>query len=812
MLMKTLSLILLFVFCLNYSIADIIDENKGNDLKVLREIKVLARMGGREIPVRGKAIQIMEDDDKTNSFVKIKIDKKTYYIDRKLLTSFLLTKGERAVFSGVKSKSSPKKTKSPRVKLSAIQEHYKGPPLTLDMNDRKYKSAARTISDFQRKEATLQTSMEIEVGEPGKSYTVTLPKNAKFKVLRYDTGEHDLSHYYVEYKGKTYQIPKERLQEYISFNPPVFKQVKSDKSSRPITKSRETKEDKCDRLGTKPFTVKREIVVESVTKPIREQKWKTIPFVVIPKESAGVEGDYCTLRPIDPNTGKPRPGVTFKTLVHNLVGKGDGSLNQQMWQMPKGAVEKARERSFQRDFKVAAAPAISFLSLEKEPKKPCPPEVSVDGTENAQGVGLEKCNESNNYLEEELKDQLTPRDLGSSSNMKLCINAALSWRLNSKFRNHFKYAHCNSSDKLISSSKPKPCYSNNYASFVHKQLKELTDCFGGVTLSEILPLVFSESEFGINSFNTNSGSQTLNASGMLGLTQVLIDGIDNHYLTTDKYYEKDNPKCKKLNDDMIANPFKTTKALKKSKEKRNVCKRVSIPDGVRKNLFYTLKKYSFVKNCKLEDGTFSGTVNRMISTFGEKYFESKDLEKIKISLLRMIHNRGEGDIKKFLNLFKADLLKTKGKLHKLWGSPKIGTKLSHDEFNKYFSSYYYHERKKHYTIHKGKIIKPSRKISNAEAKRLTSLEQAKAKRKTEASKIAAESAANEGGIYINKADCFQALMEKQYEKQYGKPITCGSSPLSQDQKDNVKPALDKGSCELEHLKGKVGQVLKDYFK
>lgn len=389
-----------------------------------------------------------------------------------------------------------------------------------------------------------------------------------------------------------------------------------------------------------------------------------------------------------------------------------------------------------------------------------------------------KCNAENNYLESKLKDLIDPIDLRETET-HACVLAGLK-----NAKSIEKFAQCQNG-KLISSKKP-ICASQNYVAFIAKELDQIADCFPNINSKELIPLVNAESRFNHNAYNENLvkvknpnyeksdqnepkyiKKNVLNASGLLQSTQVLIKSQDRSYISNPSYIGlKKNKYCQSLIKGIVTNPLS---------EQRNVCERTSLPKGLRKNLYIATAQYAYLKKraeneIKDLQTDYLGSKKDMISP--------AEMEKIKISLARLMHNRGMGTVDRMIEMFFYDLFhgghknaqskvrKNKhgkkvyhgnAKIYKLWGRPGFKAPLKHEEFIQYFSSYIFYEN--------GKRSKGRKTLANA--KYLDA----------------------EGGTYIHKMTCEEELLNKKASDLAKKRINCGGSQTT----DNM---LEKTQVEV----------------
>lgn len=411
----------------------------------------------------------------------------------------------------------------------------------------------------------------------------------------------------------------------------------------------------------------------------------------------------------------------------------------------------------------------------------------------------EQCSPENDYIQSTLKGLLNQEDLRSSAAGKFCILAGLNKEIS------FKVARC-SDDKKLLGKRVQVCKSNEYVSFVHKELKQMSNCFTNIHYKEILPLVNAESQFNYNAYNLNSWGEykgQLNASGILQTTQVLVDGanrgkaylLDNgdKELFSMKYNYK-NKYCNAIMTEVKNNP--PTKS-------RNVCKRTMIPNGFRKSLYLAMANYSFYKQ----------SVQKELDATSEAYFPGKELfsphekEKFLVDLTRLMHSRGIGVFKKRMRSFFYDLFhgkfgqeKTKkikigkiriedkknGKtqydengvtitkvvkgsstvkhgnasLFKLWGRPGFKAPISHEAFISHFSSYIFWEGK----YQKNKQGSRGRKFEPSDTNR-----------------------DSEGGTYLHKMACDQKLLNQRAKRlAKNSNVDCGYPKISPNRMEHTQ--------------------------
>lgn len=411
----------------------------------------------------------------------------------------------------------------------------------------------------------------------------------------------------------------------------------------------------------------------------------------------------------------------------------------------------------------------------------------------------EQCRPENDYIQQTLNDRnlglLSEEDLKNNHPSKFCILAGLNEGVS------FKIAQCTGGKILPSSKGKQVCKSNEYVSFIHKEMTQMAECFTNIEYEELIPLVNAESRFNFNAYNLNTWGEfkgELNASGILQSTQVLYTDANIHreikingkiktvypkaYLTNNapkQYQMKINEETKYCKS--IFNEIKT----KPPSLKRNVCERTTIPKGFRQSLYLALANYSHSKQTiekdlyEIQDSYFSGN----------ELFDKDQKKEILTDLTRLMHNRGIGVFQKrmrsfFYDLFHGkygqDALTRKGYTHgnaaiwKLWGRPNFKAPISHDEFIKYFSSYIFWEGKyeKARNGSRGKKLSPS--DNNREA---------------------------EGGTYLHKIACEQKrLTEEARELAGNDSIQCGYPVITPErmEKTQVEVGWYINVCDIEN--------------
>lgn len=447
---------------------------------------------------------------------------------------------------------------------------------------------------------------------------------------------------------------------------------------------------------------------------------------------------------------------------------------------PKGSVETAAELT---------------KFLEEEFNKPM---IECPDFDKKLKDNYEQCNPGNDYAQSSIKKLLNPEDLKSSAAGKFCILAGLKKEIS------FKVALCRDSNLI--STRTQVCASNEYVSFVHKELTQMSDCFTNIHYNEMLPLMNSESQFNYNAYNLNSWGEfkgQLNASGLLQTTQVLVTDANNNkaYITDNgdkdlfamKYNDKSNY-CKSIIEEVKKTPPST---------KRSACDRTGIPDGFRKSLYLAMANYSFYK--QTVESELEATAKAYFP--GKELFKPEDKEKLLVDLTRLMHSRGIGVFKLRMRSFFYDLfhgkkgqynrtkievgkrkveVKKDGKtqydengktitkvipgttsvrhgnasIYKLWGRPGFKAPLTHEAFISNFSSYIFWEGK----YGKNKRGSQGRKFEPSDSNR-----------------------DSEGGTYLHKMACDQKLLNENAKKlSKNQNVECGYPKISPDRMEHTQ--------------------------
>lgn len=470
---------------------------------------------------------------------------------------------------------------------------------------------------------------------------------------------------------------------------------------------------------------------------------------------------------------------------------------------------------------------------------------------------IKSCDSTDNYIQDLLETELTDEEINENSVDKFCIIAGMAGS-----KGLFKYSICDDKGNLTK-DKDQACKSKEYVTFVHEEMDAMADCFNNVSLKEIIPLVNTESRFNFNAYNNNSdnkvgfpGQQSLNASGLLQTTQALIDtqkqpmiigGYTRKNPEFKKYNDRFNsklPYCNAIKSELKNNPFKTeydhyivgknrdgSPRVEKRTIPKNVCKRTSVPEGFRKNLFLAMAQYSYMKKeakvllDNVEEIFYGGVTNKM--------FNEKDKDKIITDITRLMHNRGIGRITNRFYSFFYDIFRGKddlevyddskkgqnitkiyqigvsrkevfrttssgkkvrvigkdkhvkmalqpdkkkfvhgnAKIHKGWGTDSFSSPLTHDHFVDNFSSYIFYEGKRSRTS-KGKNIEPN-----------------------------STRADSEGGTYLHKMACDQKRMTDIARKYAGSEnLVCGENYISPErlEKTQVEVAWYWNGCTIKN--------------
>ena len=447
---------------------------------------------------------------------------------------------------------------------------------------------------------------------------------------------------------------------------------------------------------------------------------------------------------------------------------------------PKGSFENAAELT---------------KFLEEEFNKPM---IECPDFDKKLKANYEQCNPDNDYAQDNIKKLLNPEDLKSSAAGKFCILAGLKKEIS------FRVAKCSGSK--VESTRSQVCASNEYVSFIHKELTQMSDCFTNIHYNEMLPLMNAESQFNYNAYNLNSWGEfkgQLNASGLLQTTQVLVTDANNNkaYITDNgdkdlfamKYDYKSNY-CKSI--------IKEVKDSPPSKE-RSACDRTGIPDGFRKSLYLAMANYSFYK--QTVESELEATANAYFP--GKQLFKPEDKEKLLVDLTRLMHSRGIGVFKLRMRSFFYDLfhgkkgqnnrtrievgkirveVKKNGKrqydengktiteiipgttsvrhgnasIHELWGRPGFKAPLTHEAFISNFSSYIFWEGK----YGKNKRGSQGRKFQPSDNNR-----------------------DSEGGTYLHKMACDQKLLNENAKKlAKNQNVECGYPKISPDRMEHTQ--------------------------
>lgn len=373
-----------------------------------------------------------------------------------------------------------------------------------------------------------------------------------------------------------------------------------------------------------------------------------------------------------------------------------------------------------------------------------------------------KCNAEDDYFEPELVRLLTPTDYKETT-LHACILAGLK-----STPKNMRVARCENGYKV--SSETPACASQNYVALIAKELKLMAECFHNIEVSELVPMANVESKFNINAYNMNriwrNGKQenVLNASSLLQSTQVLINSQNEAYISNPDFIGlKDTPYCKAAIDGIINSPLS---------DERDVCERTSLPNGMRKNLYIATAQHSYHKRLSQEVLN-----NIQAEYFGDRLniFDDKEKEKIRISLAKLMHNRGMGSVEKMMNMFFYDLFhggmseaqgKTRtnyngrtvrhgnSRIYELWGRPGFKAPIGHEEFIKYFSSYIFYENK---SRSQGKNVDVSSNKLDAE-----------------------------GGTYIHQMSCQEELLNKKASKLIKKDVICGHDPIPEERMEKTQ--------------------------
>ncbi len=373
-----------------------------------------------------------------------------------------------------------------------------------------------------------------------------------------------------------------------------------------------------------------------------------------------------------------------------------------------------------------------------------------------------KCDAEDDYVEPELAKLLSPDDFKETT-LHACILAGLK-----STPKNMRVARCENGEK-VSSDTP-ACASQNYVALIAKELKLMAECFKNVEVSELVPMANVESKFNFNAYNMNkiwkNGQRVnvLNASSLLQSTQVLIDSQEQAYISDPNFIDlKDTPYCKAAINGIINSPLS---------DERNVCERTSLPSGMRKNLYIATAQHSYHKRLSQEILT-----NIQAEYFGDRLniFNDEEKEKIRISLAKLMHNRGMGSVEKMMNMFFYDLFhggmseaqgKTRtnyngstvrhgnSRIYKLWGRPGFKAPIGHEEFIKYFSSYVFYENK---TKSHGKNVD-----------------------------VSSDKLDDEGGTYIHQMSCQEELLNKKASKLLKKDVICGHDPIPEERMEKTQ--------------------------
>lgn len=420
------------------------------------------------------------------------------------------------------------------------------------------------------------------------------------------------------------------------------------------------------------------------------------------------------------------------------------------------------------------------------------------------------CHDKNDYLQKTIEGLVGEAEVYEEHDEKYCILAGLK---STPSYPTFRFANCNG-NKLIS-NRHQPCKTKEFVTFLYKEIKQTSECFKNINFKEILPLMYTESRFNPNAYNLNSNN-TLNASGLLQATQVLI----NSQSMTFSHFDSASHLLKKTK--YCRASFEQIKN-KKIPPNRNVCLRTDVPEQFRKNLVLAMAQYSRFKDMARHKMESIEAAYPDVDFFDE---QSKD--EIQTQLARLMHNRGDSKIQTLLEMFFYDLLrgseakpnKTKDvavgskeldvydqdgnrvynpdgssvirsfpiirkhphgnpNIWQAWGGDDLKAPIGHKEIKNMFSSYVFYEAKRT-LIQLPKVNKPKMKVTQQIRRdnRLKYLEPSNSKLE------------DEGGTFLHKVTCHERKMELDAKELSGNPnITCGHPAPTKDELDQLRLSI-----------------------